>query len=291
MWGSQIIEGYISKQCKIGLWGKLVGLLVSNCTYQLSIGTKIGDLEWPSTALLWSPYGIGQTIRPIFLPCDFFLLLFFLPNLSRRRVDVTYHMSGHRRTTLSGYIFATKARIDNRKKPVKQQYLLHIPHNMVNFGLLAAEIVSSVWGTANFSGFRVLASLLQRRRSTEANQTLHTVWSLPGLVDYMYVFGGCLEVCQVQSSLCVFQVLRSPIRSVTARQSSSGREPNFYGVEHRAPPIFGRATIRLDIGPHSNCPYFALFHRIPVASGAHCVKVDEDIHSFIHLVWTIKFRT
>jgi len=24
--------------------------------------------------------------------------------------------SGHRRTTLSGYIFATKARIDNRKK-------------------------------------------------------------------------------------------------------------------------------------------------------------------------------
>jgi len=28
--------------------------------------------------------------------------------------------------TLSGYIFAIKARIDNRKKTVKQQYLLHI---------------------------------------------------------------------------------------------------------------------------------------------------------------------
>jgi len=27
---------------------------------------------------------------------------------------------------LSGYIFATKARIDNRKKNVKQQYLLHM---------------------------------------------------------------------------------------------------------------------------------------------------------------------
>jgi len=28
------------------------------------------------------------------------------------------------------------------------------PHNMVNFGLLAAEIVSLVWGTpANFNGF------------------------------------------------------------------------------------------------------------------------------------------
>ena len=29
--------------------------------------------------------------------------------------------SGHHRTTLSGYIFATKARINNRKKLVKQQ--------------------------------------------------------------------------------------------------------------------------------------------------------------------------
>jgi len=30
--------------------------------------------------------------------------------------------SGHHRTTLSGYIFATKARNNNRKKIVKQQY-------------------------------------------------------------------------------------------------------------------------------------------------------------------------
>jgi len=44
---------------------------------------------------------------------------------------------------------------------------------MVNFGALAAEIDWRVWGTpANFKGFRVLTSLLQRRRSTEANQTL-----------------------------------------------------------------------------------------------------------------------
>jgi len=32
----------------------------------------------------------------------------------------------HHRTTLSGYIFATKAHIDNRKKLVKQQYLLQM---------------------------------------------------------------------------------------------------------------------------------------------------------------------
>ena len=34
-------------------------------------------------------------------------------------------------------------------------------HNMVNFGPLAAEIISLVWGTpATFNGFRVLAALL-----------------------------------------------------------------------------------------------------------------------------------
>jgi len=65
------------------------------------------------------------------------------------------------RTTLSGYIFATKARIDNRKKLVMQQYLPTSPYNMVNFGPLAAEIVSLVWGTpTNFNGFRFLAALL-----------------------------------------------------------------------------------------------------------------------------------
>jgi len=102
---------------------------------------------------------------------------------------------------------------------------------MVNFSLLAAEIVSLVWGTpANFNGFRVLALVLQQRRATEANQTFHNVWPLFGLVGYIYIFGGCCSVtgfCQVQNSLFVLQVLRSPIGSVTARQSSSRHEPNF----------------------------------------------------------------
>ena len=134
-------------------------------------------------------------------------------------------------TTLSGYIFASKARIDSRKKLLSSNISSICPHNMVNFSLLAAEIVSLVWGTpANINGFRVLASLLQRRRSTEANQTFHNVWPLTGLVDYIYIFGGCssvTEFCLVQNSLCVLQVLRLHIGSVTARQSSSGREPNF----------------------------------------------------------------
>jgi len=75
-------------------------------------------------------------------------------------------------------------------------------------------IGSGVWGTpAHFNGFRVLASLLQRRRSPEASQALHDVWPSPELVHYIYIFGGScplMEFCQVKNSLYV-QVLRSPI--------------------------------------------------------------------------------
>jgi len=82
--------------------------------------------------------------------------------------------SGHHRTTLSGYILATKARIDNRKKIVKQQYLLHMsPNNIVNFGPLTAEIGPVVWGTpANFNGFHLLAALLHDTPVVGVSQTL-----------------------------------------------------------------------------------------------------------------------
>ena len=70
-------------------------------------------------------------------------------------------LSVHHRTTLSGYIFATKAHINNRKKLVKQQYLPHMSLQYINFGPPAAEIVSLVWGTpANFNGCHILAALL-----------------------------------------------------------------------------------------------------------------------------------
>jgi len=44
---------------------------------------------------------------------------------------------------------------------------------MVNFGILAAEIGSLVWGTlANFNGFRVLAALLHGTPVLDVSQTL-----------------------------------------------------------------------------------------------------------------------
>jgi len=57
-------------------------LLLNPCTLNIDV-------------LLWSPYGIGQTV--IFSSCGFYLLpsVFFpSPNLSGRTVDV-YHISTH----------------------------------------------------------------------------------------------------------------------------------------------------------------------------------------------------
>jgi len=114
--------------------------------------------------------------------------------------------SGHHRTTLSGYIFATTARIDNRKNLLSSNISSRYPHNMVNFGLLAAEIVSLVWGTpANFNGFRVLVALLHDTLVAGVNQTaalnrgrhLYSAgrplrWALPTFLILFYFTTGSL---------------------------------------------------------------------------------------------------
>ena len=133
-------------------------------------------------------------------------------------------------------------------------------------GPLTAVIDSGIWcAPVNFNGFRVLSSLLQRRRSPEANETLHDVWPSPKLVHYIYIFVGSwplTEFCQVQNySLCV-QVLRSPIRHGTPaagvsqtlrRGTKKGIRPTV--LSQRAPPIFGWAAITLCISRHSSFIY------------------------------------
>jgi len=82
--------------------------------------------------------------------------------------------SAHHRTTLSGYIFAIKVGIDNRKKNLLSNDTSSTGfRNMVNFGPLTAEIGSGVWGTAaNFNGFRVLAALLHGTLVVGVSRTL-----------------------------------------------------------------------------------------------------------------------
>ena len=73
-------------------------------------------------------------------------------------------------TNLPGYIFATKACIDNRKKLVKQQYLLHMS---AQYDELRPTSCLGVWGTpATFNGFRVLAALLHGSQAVSVSETL-----------------------------------------------------------------------------------------------------------------------
>jgi len=67
--------------------------------------------------------------------------------------------------------------------------LANRPQPLVDRSLLTAEIGWRVWGTpANFNGFRVLASLLHRRRSTEVNQTRE--YSQNGLYFMIYFYAA-----------------------------------------------------------------------------------------------------
>jgi len=160
----------------------------------------------PVVSFLWSPYGIGQTI--IFCPVVSSSFFFFSsPNLSRRRVDVchtsTYGVAlvrisdaGLKRAargslkiqdakvaknrhlgTIAQLCRATSLQLRHvstiGKNLLSSNISSRCPHNMVNFGPLAAEIGPVVWDiTANFNGFRVLAALLHGTPVVGVSRTL-----------------------------------------------------------------------------------------------------------------------
>jgi len=98
----------------------------------------------------------------------------------------------HHHTTLSGYIFGTKACIDNRKKNLLNTNTSSTcPDNMVNFGLLTAEIRWRVLGThANFNGFRVLAGLLHGNLVVGVSQTCGVEQRAPPIFDRVAITLG-----------------------------------------------------------------------------------------------------
>ena len=130
------------------------------------------------------------------------------------------------------------------------------PHNMVNFGPLAAEIGRVVWGTR----------LKFQRVSRLGSITAAT--SLNGSQPY---FARCLAVSCAATLYKHFWWLL-PRNGILPAAKFSLRPPSLAlsywqhycmaleqwaqaklcGIENRAPPIFGRATITLGIGPHSS---------------------------------------
>jgi len=121
--------------------------------------------------------------------------------------------SAHHRTTLSGNIFAIKAYIDNRKKFVKWQYLLHRfsqydelrPTN--GWDLLASLGHPSKFQRVLRLGFVTAPTSLNRG---QPNFARCLAVSCAGIL-YIHFWSSCplTEFCQLQNSPCV-QVLHSP---------------------------------------------------------------------------------
>jgi len=142
--------------------------------------------------------------------------------------------SGHHRTTLSGYIFATKACIDHRKNLLNNNISPTCPHNMVNFGSLTAEIHSVVWGTpskfqrVSCLGFVTAATSLTGGQRSFA-RCLAVSWAGTLFIHFRGLLPPPDRIRHVQCSLCV-QVLRSPILAALLHGTPASGSAKLCGV-------------------------------------------------------------
>jgi len=126
---------------------------------------------------------------------------------------------------LSGYIFATKAYIDNRKKNMLNGNIsLTCPYNMANFGSLTAEIGWRVWApqqiSTGFAYWQRYCSDVANRRPTKLCLMFGRV--LPCYI--IYTFSGTLAPlrslagCKIYftSKFCVLADVNSRSRSLYA---------------------------------------------------------------------------
>ena len=111
--------------------------------------------------------------------------------------------SEHHPTSLSGYIFATKACIDNRKKLVKQQYLLYMSPQYGELRPTSGwDRFVSLGYPGNFNGFRMLAALLHGTLVVGVSQTAAFNWG-----RHVYLAGqpSRWPLAHISSLLLVFQ--------------------------------------------------------------------------------------
>ena len=123
-----------------------------------------------------------------------------------------------------------------------------------------------------FNGFCILASLLQWHRSLEANQTLHDVWPSPGLLHYVYIFGGSCPLTELLGAKFTLRpsLAFSYIGSFTARHSSSRCQPNFvaryrewnYGTFADGATYIRQGGHHVGIGPHSSFIFIFNLHSL-----------------------------
>jgi len=164
--------------------------------------------------------------------------------------------SVHHHTTLTGYIFTTKACIDSWKKLVKQQYLLHMPSQYGE--LRSTNGQARLVGLGHPSKFQrglrlgfVTAATSLNGSPPNFTRCLAVWWAGILYIDFRGVLLRNRILPGAKFTLCP-SLGFSCFGSVNARHWSSGRHPNFaawykewnYGTfaphhfQQRAPPIF-----------------------------------------------------
>jgi len=135
--------------------------------------------------------------------------------------------SAHHCTTLSGYIFAIKAHIDNRKICQTAISPSHVPQYGELWPTNGWDLLASLGHPSKFQ--RVISRLGFVTAATSLNQTLQGVWPSSGLVHYVYIFRAFAPYRNFATCKIHFRpsLAFSYIGSVTARHSISGRQRKF----------------------------------------------------------------
>ena len=100
------------------------------------------------------------------------------------------------------------------------------------------------------------------------------------MVDYLYIFGGCCLLPRNGILPGAKFSLRPPSLALSYWQRyctalEQWARAKLCGVEHRAPPIFGRATITLGIGQHSSNVDFVSLLNLPRVSQLWFLLMDQ----------------
>jgi len=207
--------------------------------------------------------------------------------------------SGHHRTTLLGYIFATNAYIDNRKKIVKQQYLLHMfsqygelrPtsgwHCFVSFGAL--QQIS----TGFASWLRYCSDVTQGKPTKLCTMIDHLLgWYTISLYTFSRALASWrnFALCKTHFTFksCVllyWQCYCTALQQWASAKLRRGTRNGIRELSQRALPIFGWAAITLGIGPHSSdcmemfifqTPYHDIIRR-KCFQRTYCVKFVRSL--------------
>jgi len=189
--------------------------------------------------------------------------------------------SGQHRTTLSSYIFATKASISacicmylgkHFKTAISPPHVRTIWRTSAHWRLRSVrEFGALLQISTGFASWLRYCSGLPHWRPAKLCTifgrllgwyTIYTFWELLPLTEFY----------QLQNSLCV-QVLRSPILAALVHSTRAaavsqilwhGTKNGITELSQRAPPIFGWAAITLGIGPHSS--YYHCYCLICIAN-------------------------